>query len=517
MNEFQIKLLSYLNITEEEYFELIKDVNINDLEDPYNFLNMQKAVDRINLAINNNEKIMIYGDYDCDGISATAILVKAFMYLNKKVGYYIPSRYIDGYGLNLTRAKQIKDKGYNLVITVDNGVAANEAIDFLTNNNIDVILTDHHEISRELPYSYTILHPSLKINNVVDKQCGAYVSLMLSICLLNRIDPYLVSLATQATISDMMPLKGYNRILMKVGLKIINEHKEYPLYLLTNETNIDEETLGYTICPKINAFGRIKEDLSVNDMVRFFVIEDKLTLKKIAYEIEQVNNLRKNILLNTVNKLDLNSYKDKKIIVERLDNTSEGVIGLVAAKILNEVNKPCIVFTKVNNQNILKGSARSIKGFSLVDAFSFLSDLLEVYGGHEEAGGLSIKEENYNQFVNKLNEYTKDIEINLEEEKYLMIEKEDLNYENYLFIKSLSPFGMEYNKPKFLLNIDRNNITFMGKDQNHIKGYLSNNVSFVGFSLADKIIHSINKCLGTIAYDDFKKGRNVIFRIEKIL
>ena len=110
MNEFQIKLLSYLNITEEEYLELIKDVNINDLENPYNFLNMQKAVDRINLAINNNEKIMIYGDYDCDGISATAILVKAFMYLNKKVGYYIPSRYIDGYGLNLTRAKQIKDK-----------------------------------------------------------------------------------------------------------------------------------------------------------------------------------------------------------------------------------------------------------------------------------------------------------------------------------------------------------------------------------------------------------------------
>ena len=340
---------------------------------------------------------------------------------------------------------------------------------------------------------------------------------MLSICLLNRIDPYLVSLATQATISDMMPLKGYNRILMKVGLKIINEHKEYPLHLLTNETNIDEETLGYTICPKINAFGRIKEDLSVNDMVRFFVIEDKLTLKKIAYEIEQVNNLRKNILLNTVNKLDLNSYKDKKIIVERLDNTSEGVIGLVAAKILNEVNKPCIVFTKSNEQDVLKGSARSIKGFSLVDAFSILSDLLEVYGGHEEAGGLSIKEENYNEFVNKLNEYTKDIEINLEEEKYLMIEKEDLNYENYLFIKSLSPFGMEYNKPKFLLNIDRNNITFMGKDQNHIKGYLSNNVSFVGFSLANKINHSINKCLGTLVYDDFKKGRNVIFRIEKIL
>ena len=517
MNEFQIKLLSYLNITEEEYLELIKDVNINDLENPYNFLNMQKAVDRINLAINNNEKIMIYGDYDCDGISATAILVKAFMYLNKKVGYYIPSRYIDGYGLNLTRAKQIKDKGYNLVITVDNGVAANDAIDFLTNNNIDVILTDHHEISRELPYSYTILHPSLKINNVVDKQCGAYVSLMLSICLLNRIDPYLVSLATQATISDMMPLKGFNRTLVKLGLKIINEHKEYPLHLLTNETNIDEETLGYTICPKINAFGRIKEDLSVNDMVRFFVIEDKLTLKKIAYEIEQVNNLRKNILINTVNKLDLNSYNDKKIIVERLDNTSEGVIGLVAAKILNEVNKPCIVFTKSNEQNVLKGSARSIKGFSLVDAFSYLNNLLLVYGGHEEAGGLSIKEENYSEFVDKLNEYANNIDYAFEDEKYLLINNKDINYENYLFIKSLSPFGMDYLKPKLLLNIDRNNITFFGKEQNHIKGYLSNNATFVGFSLANKINSSNNKCLGTLSYDDFKKEKNVVFRIEKIL
>ena len=171
MTNFESKVLKYLNINEEELPSLLKEVTYDDIENPYNFLNMEKAVERIKEAIENKEKIMIYGDYDCDGISATAILVKMFSYFNIKVGYYIPSRYIDGYGINLTRAEQIEDKGYSLVITVDNGVAASEAIEYLESKNIDVILTDHHEITRELPKCYAVIHPDLKssgstLNNV---------------------------------------------------------------------------------------------------------------------------------------------------------------------------------------------------------------------------------------------------------------------------------------------------------------------------------------------------------------
>ena len=341
---------------------------------------------------------------------------------------------------------------------------------------------------------------------------------MLSIAVLGKIDDYLLSLASQATISDMMPLIGNNRKLLKLGLKIINNHQEYPLHLLNNKNQIiDEEVLGFTICPKINAFGRIKEDLSVNDIVRFFVIDDKNIQKNIAKEIELVNNKRKLILSEALNRLDLNKYQDKKIVIERLDDVSEGVIGLVASRLLTELNKPSIVLTKMNDQDILKGSARSLKGFSLSDAFTSLNDLLLAYGGHEEAGGLSLEIKNYEQFLEKIDEIGKNVSISIENEKHIDLVMEDFNYENYLFLKSLSPFGVEFNCPKFKYQIKKTDVCFIGKEHAHIKGQINANTSFIGFSLSSQINSEVFDVIGSFAYDDFKKGKNIVFRIEKIL
>lgn len=518
MNSFQQKLLSYLHIEEKDLSLYTKDVTYDDLESPNAFIEMDKATERIHKAIANKEKVMIYGDYDCDGISSTAILVKMFQYLGLKVGYYIPSRYIDGYGINLSRAEQIKNKGYSLVITVDNGVSAFEALEYLKKENIDVILTDHHEITRELPPYYCILHPDLKTNELHLKECGAYVAFMLSISVLGRVDDYLLTLAGQATISDMMPLIEFNRNLVKLTLMILNKHPEYPQHLLLeNPQTIDEEVLGFTICPKINAFGRIKEDLSINDMVRFFVINDVYTQKKIANEIEDVNNKRKILLSQAIQKVDVNSYNDKNLIILRNDEISEGVIGLVASRLLNELNKPSIVFTKVKDQDVLKGSARSLKGFSLSDAFSKVSSLLLLYGGHEEAGGLSISIANYEEFIKQITDLSQNITFK-NEESYLELVDEDLTYDNYLFLKSLSPFGMGYSLPKFLLHVSHDKICIMGKENQHIRGKISNNVSFVGFSLANQIINRDDlPCLGSLNYDTFRKGNNIVFRIEKII
>lgn len=518
MNSFQQKLLSYLQIDEKDLPLYLKEASYDDLESPNVFLEMEKATQRINSAIKNKEKIMIYGDYDCDGISSTAILVKMFQYLGIKVGYYIPSRYIDGYGINLTRAEQIKNKGYTLVITVDNGVSAFDALEYLKQENIDVILTDHHEITRELPPCHCVIHPDLKNNQLHLKECGAYVAFMLSISVLNRIDDYLLTLAGQATISDMMPLIGYNRNLVKLTLLILNKHQEYPQHLLLeNSQIIDEEVLGYTICPKINAFGRIKEDLSINDMVRFFVTEDLLIQKKIAQEIEIVNNTRKNLLFQAIQKVDINSYSGKNLIILRNDEISEGVIGLVAARLLNELNKPSIVFTKVKDQDVLKGSARSLKGFSLSDAFSKVSPLLLVYGGHEEAGGLSISIENYEKFVEQISNLAQDV-VYANEDKFLELIDDDLTYDNYIFLRSLSPFGVGYSLPKFLLHVSHDKVCIMGKENQHIRGKISNNVSFVGFSLANQIMNRDDlPCLGSLNYDTFRKGNNIVFRIEKII
>ena len=519
MNEFQRKVLLYLNIKESDIPELTKKVTFDDLESPYVFLDMQKARDRILKAVNNNEKIMIYGDYDCDGISATSIMVKMFQILNRKVGYYIPSRYIDGYGINVNRAKQIIAKGYSLVITVDNGVAQDEALTLLKENNIDVILTDHHAVIKDLPPYYAFVHPEYKTSVNELKQCGAYVAFMLSIAVLNYVDPYLLTLASAATISDMMPIKSYNRDLVKLSLDIINKDKTSPYHSLYNmDKVIDEDAFGFSICPKINAIGRIREDMSVNDLVRFFVTDDENIKRDILRMIDDVNNERKNILAEAINAIDFTKYENDKVIVERFDNISEGVIGLIAARLMNECLKPAIVLTKIHNQDVLKGSARSMEGLNIEDAFGELSSYLLAYGGHAGAGGLSLSIDNYEAFKVAVNHYAKDKNIIPPEEKYIEVYPNELTYDNYLFVKSLSPYGMEFPAPKFKLKIDVSSVLYMGNEKQHFRGQLNPKCSFVAFNLSEKLKNKKSVyVVGNLEYDDFKKGYNIKFKINDVL
>lgn len=519
MNEFQSKVLSYLKVKESDLPHLTKKATFDDLESPYVFLNMEKARERILLAVQNNEKIMVYGDYDCDGISATSILVKMFQILNRKVGYYIPSRYIDGYGINVNRAKQIIQKGYNLVITVDNGVAQDEALTLLKENNIDVILTDHHAIIRDIPPCYTFVHPDLK-NEVNElKECGAYVAFMLSIAVLKYVDPYLLTLASAATISDMMPLKSYNRDLVKLSLDIINKDKTSPYHALYNmDKVIDEDALGFSICPKINAVGRIKEDMSVNDLVRYFVTDDSNIKRNILRMVDDVNNQRKTILANAVSSIDFTKFENDIVIVERFDDISEGVIGLIAARLMNECKKPAIALTKIHNQDVLKGSARSMEGFSIEDAFSELSSYLLAYGGHDAAGGLSLSVDNFDAFKLAVNHYAKDKNIVCSEDNYIDITSRDLTYENYQFVKSLAPFGMDFPAPKFRLKIDLSSVKFMGNDNQHFRGQINSKCSYLAFNMANKIKDKLFVyAIGSLEYDDFKKGYNIKFKINDIL
>ena len=236
---FLNKLLEITNLSKEEFDLLTKEVSLNDIEDPNNFENIDKAVSRIFQAIKNNEKIMVYGDYDCDGICSVSILVNAFKKLNYEIGYYIPSRYKDGYGINEKMVDLIHSKGYKLIITVDNGVSQNEALKKAKDYGIDVILTDHHEILHELPECYCLVHPFRKTKDVMP-QCGAYVSFMLSIKLLNKIDNYLLSLASLATISDMMPLVSHNRIIVKNAIEIIKKERFDQFYIFLEIQFTDE-------------------------------------------------------------------------------------------------------------------------------------------------------------------------------------------------------------------------------------------------------------------------------------
>ena len=513
---FKEKLTRALNLSEEEFDNLSKDVSISDIENPSNFKNIDKALERIKKGIDNKEKIMIYGDYDCDGICSVSILVKTFNLLNYPVGYYVPSRYKDGYGISENMIDIIHKKGYKLIITVDNGVSQLEALKKAKEYGIDVIVTDHHEILRGLPDCYCLVHPFHKIKNEM-AQCGAYVSFMLSIKLLNRIDKYLLVLASLATISDLMPLVGPNRILVKEAINILQEEKFPQIKMLVDSDDIDEKDLGFSLAPKINAIGRVKEDLSINNVVKYFTSVDTSEQVKLANYINSVNDMRKSMCQEAYNNLNLEVYKDDLVVVCYIPSLKEGLIGLVAARILNMVNKPAVVFTKSEN-SLLKGSARSLDGFSLADAFTRLSNLIEVYGGHALAGGLTIKEEKLDSFKTEINKLAFGKEIKKKEKITISMDKEDFNYENYLIYKKIGPFGEGFEEPQFEYRIKTTEISFIGNMKQHIRGIINNECSFIHFNVdKSKLVNEQITLIGRMELDKYRGKNYLSFVVSQII
>ena len=509
------KLKQALNLTDEQYQEMIIPSSSLEIENPDNFINIDIATKRIFSAIEHNEPIMIYGDYDCDGICSTSILVNTFYKLKYKVGYYIPSRYSDGYGINVDMVNKIAEKGYKVIITVDNGVSQMEALTLAKEKGIDVILTDHHEILNEVPPCYTIVHPFYKKKEILP-QCGAYVSFMLSIKLLGEIDDYLLSLASLATISDMMPLVKENRTIVKKGIEAISSNHFVHFYRLSLG-EVDEKELSFSIAPKINAIGRVKEDTSVNKVVKYFTATEAKDISKLALYIDEINEERKCICSLAYNSLQIDNSLDKVIVV-LFEDLKEGLIGLVASRILNNYNKPTIVFTKANN-GLLKGSGRSLEGFSLAQSFKELEDIIEVYGGHALAGGLSIKEENFNLFKERINLLAQDKIIKPKEKKIIPLEKEEFTYENYLELRKLSPFGEGNEEPYFSYTIECSQIKYIGNRKQHAKGTINDNCSFICFNADKDLIASCKKVklVGKIERDSYIGYHNLTFNVNEII
>ena len=514
MNFYQ-KLLDTLGLTKEQYDSLTQEVTLEDIEDPLNFENIEFAIERIKKAMENKEKIMVYGDYDCDGICSTSILVKTFKMLNYDVGYYIPSRYKDGYGINVDMVELIHKKGYKLIITVDNGVSQVEALKLAKEYGIDVILTDHHEMLKDIPECYTIVHPFIKRQDVMP-ECGAYVAFMLSILLLGRMDHYLLCLASLATISDMMPLVTHNRVLLQNAIKILNTEKFNQFSILLNNEEVDEKTLSFSLAPKINAVGRVKEDTSVNRLVKYFVTDDVNEQVKLADYINTINDERKSMTVEAFNNLNFDEFKDDKIVVCYLPKLKEGLIGLVAARILNSLNKPAIVFTK-SIGGLLKGSGRSLPGFSLAENFDKLKDIIEIYGGHALAGGLSLKEENLELFKQKINELASCCNITPKELKLVEMDYDDFSLENYQILRKLGPFGEGFEEPSFSYTFKNNYSHFFGNMKQHLKGSINKNCSFVAFNVDKTLLNREQITLiGKLELDAYRGNNKLSFKVNEI-
>ena len=407
------------------------------------------VLDRIYEAIENNEKICIYGDYDCDGILATTILVQAFLELGVYVGYHIPDRFVDGYGLNVHRVEQMASKGYSLIITVDNGIKAFDAIDKANELGIDVIVSDHHQYDSELPDACCILHTKLSPDYPFKEISGGFLAYKLAVALLKRQDKYLYCLAAITAISDMMPLIDENRSLVKKALSFMKEEKYEALELLLGDNQYNSQSIGFVIAPKINSFGRLPELCQPNILVKYFLKDCQKELRmKIASLASTINNKRQSMTNKTYN--DLSIKDDDLFLYYGSADIHEGLVGLIAGKYTRQYEKPSFVMKFDSESGIYKGSARSVEGFSLHEFFNRHKDCLLTYGGHSLAGGFSLHKSEYDHFFKLIeNELMGKQLTSLCD--VLLIDEYDLSVQSIESLSYLEPFGMNNEEPLFYI------------------------------------------------------------------
>lgn len=405
INSLLAKIFAYKNYSNPQVDSLLSNRLI--YHDFSLFSEAQMTLERIHEAIENNEKICIYGDYDCDGILATSILVEAFRQLGVEVGYHIPSRLQDGYGLNVTRVEQMAAKGYSLIITVDNGIKANEAIDLANELGIDVIVTDHHSHDDNLPNAFSIIHTAISPDYPYKPISGGFVAYKLASALLNKHDKYLFCLAAITTISDMMPLLDENRSLVKRALEFMKENKFPQLELLLgNNQKYNVTSIGFIIAPKINSFGRLSEIVNPNHLVKYF-LQNASTgiLQAVSSKAIEINSKRQTMTNQQYQTVLASLDANDKFLYCYENEVHEGLIGLVAGKYTRQYNRPSFVMSFDQNKKIYKGSARAIEGLSLNNIFKEVEDVLDSYGGHELAGGFSVSKENVENLKSRLKIY----------------------------------------------------------------------------------------------------------------
>ena len=481
-----------VDIKDIEDYITVPDTLLNDINTMKNYDILKSYIDK---AVEENLKVYIVGDYDVDGIMSTSIFIKTFTELGIDVSYKIPHRVEDGYGINSTMVKDIVNEGGDLIITCDNGVQAFDAAKKAKELNIDLIITDHHQIKSEdgndiLPDAVAVIDPLRKDCNYPFKYlCGAGIVFKICIDLLkeyNKLseDLYdeLVSLAAFATVCDVVNLIGENRYIATKGILALRRTKNIGLNSLievssVNKNQIDTYHLGFILGPRFNASGRL-DTASLG--IELLITNDSIKADSIAMELNELNEERKSMTEDALKKVLANINPDNlnDFIVEYVKGTHESVAGIVAGRVKERFHRPTIVLTDAKNG--LKGSGRSIDNFNMFKAISACSSYLDKFGGHEMAAGISMREANLEEFKLALNQYAKDNEIDLSREisvdALFPIALVDLRLLD--MINSFRPFGKGNPEPLFAdRNLTLKNFRVFGKNKNVIKLEFVTNVN----------------------------------------
>ena len=527
-------ILASRGIIEKEDVREFLNPTRDDFHDPFLMPDMEKAVDRILKAIQTQEKTIIYGDYDVDGITSITVLKKFLEERNLQVGEYIPNRLNEGYGLNKEAVKKIAEQGYKLIITVDCGISCIEEIKYATELGLEVIVTDHHEPAEELPKCLAVVDAKRKDNQYPFNQLagvGVVFKLIQAISIKLNLDnkEYLkyLDIVCVGTISDIVPLADENRVITKLGLKLVPISKNIGLRTLLASTGykeVNSTTISFGIAPRINACGRMGEE---KEALRLFLTNDLHEAKEITERLNNYNLERqeteKRIFKQALEQIE-NGEKDKSCIVLGQEGWHHGIIGIVASKVTDIYFKPSILICFEGEEG--KGSGRSIPGFNLHDAVMNCDTYVEKFGGHSMAIGINVKRENFEKFKKEFEEYTQNSHISdiipiIQIDKQVDIKK--INLQDVNELKLLEPYGEGNKMPVFLIkNLKILSIRSLSEGK-HIKmklgidNYMIDAIGFNMGEVADKyLIGDKVDIVGSLEINQFGGNENIQVNLKDL-
>lgn len=457
------------------------DPQLAELHDPFELHDMQKAVDRIQAAVANGEKIVVYGDYDADGITSTAVMYETLDEVGAQVEFFIPNRFTDGYGPNLDEYQRLIDGGAQLIVTVDNGVSGAKEIEYANSRGVDVVITDHHELPAQLPKAAAIVHPKFPGSEYQGGDLsGVGVAFKTAWALTEEFPQEMLDLVAIGELADLVDVTGENRALITLGLKQLRQGMRPGLHQLVklaklNEDRLTDQDVGFGIAPRLNALGRIDD---ASEGVLLLTTMDDREGKEIAQEVENANQTRQQLVAKITDEALKQARSaenaDRSTLVLLGHEWHQGVLGIVASRIVEETGKPTIVASVNDGDEIAKGSGRSRDGFDLFMALQKHRDLMTAFGGHAQACGMSFTIDQVDELRQALEQET--VEQGLFEAGSAKLElaaelgPDDINEDLYDQLQCLAPFGPGNPEPVFAIHADRiNNVKTMGKAQEHLK------------------------------------------------
>lgn len=501
---------------------------------PYNpeeFPDINIACEIVKNAIDNDEKISVYGDYDVDGITATSILVLSLRKLGGNISYHVPDRFSEGYGMNIEVVKSLYEQGVTTIITCDCGISNFDEIKYAKDLGMKVVLTDHHTIGESLPEADVIINPKLlPVGHPARDISGctmAYFFIKALYLYINKeLEDDCIDLVALSIISDVMPLKNENRYLFNLGFNKLKKAVRPGIRALlncVNSTDLTVEDIGFQLTPRLNAVGRMD---TAKKAVELFLTEDEKSANLLAEEIDRFNTDRKNIqndIYVEAKEIVETKKKNKKILILYGENWHHGILGIVAGKICEEYKKPCIILSQ-NENGLISGSARSTEQLNIYDALSKFSEYLTKFGGHSQAAGLSLEEKNLDKFIQELENYT-DIYLAEEYEEVITVDAilpfSDIDEDLLIALALGEPYGEAFPAPRFVTADVKILREAINKGTHHFMTLIDSSKKEIGTTLWNYGPESLidKKC--TVIYDIYKdtyNGRNEIkLKIQNIV